>query len=409
MNSKHPNYNLLSNLTNHYKYVIKFNSNHFASSYHTIIAAGNKKTAIPKTVNKEWLFGHISYDFKNKIENLTSELPDYSEFPETTFFEPEIIFLEKKGEVDIISKLTEEDIQTLYSNNTKSTTPLNFNKKSEVKSRISKQKYLDKLNTLLNHIQRGDIYEINFCKEFYIENITINPIEIYSRFNELSPSPFSCFYKCDNHYLIGGSPERFIQKQGNKIISQPIKGTDKRGKTNEQDALTKKELENSQKERSENIMIVDLVRNDLSIIAKKNTVKVDELCKVYTFPLWHQMISTISCEVENSVSFNDILKATFPPGSMTGAPKISAMKLIEQYEPVKRGIYSGSVGYIKPNGDFDFNVVIRSIEYNSKTNYISYKVGGAITAKSIPEKEYEECLIKAKPFFKIFDANEYPE
>lgn len=401
------NYNFLLNLTERYKYVIKFNSNHFASSYNNIIAAGNNKALT--TENKKWLFGHISYDFKNKIEKLTSELPDYSDFPETTFFEPEIIVLEKEKKIDIISKLTEEDIQALRYEVNKSHTPSIFNKKIEVKSRISKQKYRDTLNAILNHIQRGDIYEINFCKEFYIEDIAINPIEIYSRFNQLSPSPFSCFYKCDNHYLISGSPERFIQKQGSKIISQPIKGTAKRGKTEEEDRLSKKELENSQKERSENIMIVDLVRNDLSRIAKKSTVKVDELCKVYTFPLWHQMISTISCEVKNSVSFNDILKATFPPGSMTGAPKISAMKLIEQYETVKRGVYSGSVGYIKPNGDFDFNVVIRSIEYNSKTNYVSYKVGGAITAKSIPEKEYEECLIKAKPFFKIFGADESSE
>jgi len=379
-------------------------SNGFENSHYTnIIAAGNKKADFHE--KGKWLFGHISYDYKNQIENLNSDLPDFSNFPDTLFFEPEIIILEKVDKIDVITNLDEKKIKELLFKETPHQNS-SLTKKKAVKSRISKEHYLNKLDSLINHIQRGDIYEINFCKEFYIEDITVNPIEVYSTFNQLSPSPFSCFYKCGDNYLISGSPERFIQKKGNKVISQPIKGTAKRGKTESEDIFTKKELEKNQKERSENIMIVDLVRSDLSRIAKKNTVKVDELCKVYTFPLWHQMISTVSCEVEESISFNDILKATFPPGSMTGAPKISAMKLIEKYETVKRGIYSGSVGYIKPNGDFDFNVVIRSIEYNSKTNYVSYKVGGAITAKSIPEKEYEECLIKAKPFFKIFEPDE---
>jgi len=396
--------NYLNFLKSNYKYLVSLCSNGFENSHYTnIIAAGNKKADFHE--KGKWLFGHISYDYKNQIENLNSDLPDFSNFPDTLFFEPEIIILEKVDKIDVITNLDEKKIKELLFKETPHQNS-SLTKKKAVKSRISKEHYLNKLDSLINHIQRGDIYEINFCKEFYIEDITVNPIEVYSTFNQLSPSPFSCFYKCGDNYLISGSPERFIQKKGNKVISQPIKGTAKRGKTESEDIFTKKELEKNQKERSENIMIVDLVRSDLSRIAKKNTVKVDELCKVYTFPLWHQMISTVSCEVEESISFNDILKATFPPGSMTGAPKISAMKLIEKYETVKRGIYSGSVGYIKPNGDFDFNVVIRSIEYNSKTNYVSYKVGGAITAKSIPEKEYEECLIKAKPFFKIFEPDE---
>ncbi len=398
------NINLIINLIANYKFVVNYNSNGFTNThYANIIAAGNKTADFHE--KGKWLFGHISYDYKNQIENLTSNLPDFSNFPDTLFFEPEIIVIEKNGEIDVITNLDEKKIKELLFKETPCQNT-HLTTKKTVKSRISKEQYLNKLDSLLNHIQRGDIYEINFCKEFYIEGIAVNPIEVYSTFNELSPSPFSCFYKCGENYLISGSPERFIQKKGNKVISQPIKGTAKRGKTESEDIFTKKELEKNQKERSENIMIVDLVRNDLSRIAKKNTVKVDELCKVYTFPLWHQMISTVSCEVEESISFNDILKATFPPGSMTGAPKISAMRLIEKYETVKRGVYSGSVGYIKPNGDFDFNVVIRSIEYNYKTNYVSYKVGGAITAKSIPEKEYEECLIKAKPFFKIFEPDE---
>ncbi len=148
--------------------------------------------------------------------------------------------------------------------------------------------------------------------------------------------------------------------------------------------------------RSENIMIVDLVRNDLSRTAVKGSVKVEELCQVYSFRQVHQLVSTVVSEVEKTTSPVDILKETFPMGSMTGAPKISAMKIIEEEEETKRGLYSGAVGYFSPTGDFDFNVVIRSILYNKENKYVSFSVGGAITSKSTPEKEYEECLLKAK-------------
>ena len=150
-------------------------------------------------------------------------------------------------------------------------------------------------------------------------------------------------------------------------------------------------------------MIVDLVRNDLSRIAVKNTVKVDELFGIYTFDQVHQMISTISCEVKAETTIKDILQATFPMGSMTGAPKIRAMKLIEKFEETKRGLYSGAIGYISPEGDFDFNVVIRSIQYNTLKMYLSFMVGGAITIASDAELEYQECLVKAKALFEVLE------
>ncbi len=158
------------------------------------------------------------------------------------------------------------------------------------------------------------------------------------------------------------------------------------------------------KEIAENIMIVDLVRNDLSTVAAKGTVKVDELCKVYSFKQVHQLISTISCSVKN-VHPVDIIKKTFPMGSMTGAPKIAAMKIIEDLEETKRSLYSGAVGYITPNNNFDFNVIIRSILYNEDKQYVSYSVGGAITSKSTAEEEYDECLLKAKAMKQVLLNN----
>ena len=272
-------------------------------------------------------------------------------------------------------------------------------KKIEIQSKISRTEYIHSVEKLKEHIRKGDIYEINFCQEFFAENASIDTTEIYKNLNAISGAPFAAFCKFDTHYLMCASPERFLQKRGNKLISQPIKGTIKRSENRETDDQLKNELLHNEKERSENVMIVDLVRNDLSRIAKKGSVNVDELYEIYSFKQVHQMISTVSCEIENTVSFTEILKSMFPMGSMTGAPKISAMKLIEQYESTKRGLYSGAVGYISPEGDFDFNVVIRSILYNSENKYLSFMVGSAITDKAQAEQEYEECLLKAKAMF----------
>ncbi|MDO9137243.1 MAG: anthranilate synthase component I family protein, partial [Lutibacter sp.] len=266
----------------------------------------------------------------------------------------------------------------------------------KIKLRIHKDDYYKKINTILNHIHRGDIYEANFCQEFYSENSVIDPVEVYQNLNEISKAPFATFLKLKNNYLLSASPERYLKKEGEILISQPIKGTEKRSTTKSVDEKLIKELEQNPKERAENIMIVDLVRNDFSRFAVKGSVKVEELCKVYTFEQVHQLISTVSCSIKNELHPVDIIKNTFPMGSMTGAPKISAMKIMEELEETKRGLYSGAVGYFTPNGDFDFNVIIRSILYNAPKKYISFSVGGAITAKSIPEKEYEECLLKAK-------------
>ena len=254
---------------------------------------------------------------------------------------------------------------------------------------------------MLAHIQRGDIYEANFCMEFFAESASINPPEIYKKLNAVSEPPFAVFFKNNSHFLLSASPERYLKKVNSKIISQPIKGTAKRSANLMEDEAIKQQLSSSEKERSENIMIVDLVRNDLSRTAAKGSVEVAELCVPYTFRQVHHLISTIISELDLQYAAIDVLKTTFPMGSMTGAPKISAMAIIEELEETKRGLYSGAIGYFTPDGDFDFNVVIRSILYNRVTKYLSFSVGSAITSESIPESEYEECLLKANAMFEV--------
>ncbi len=273
-----------------------------------------------------------------------------------------------------------------------------------IKSRVSKKEYLAKIDTIQKHITRGDSYEVNFCMDYFSENTLLDPKEVYRKLNRISKPPFACFFRQKNHFLMSASPERFVKKEGVKIISQPIKGTLKRGENAKEDAKLIRQLENDPKERAENIMIVDLVRNDLSKTAIKNSVQVEELCRVYSFKQVHQLVSTVVSSVKNSERPVSILKTLFPMGSMTGAPKIATMKIIEVLEESKRGIYSGSIGYFTPNGDFDFNVVIRSILYNAKKEYVSFSVGGAITAKSNPNAEYEECLLKADAMIKTLNS-----
>ena len=273
-----------------------------------------------------------------------------------------------------------------------------------MKSRISKADYIKKVEGLKDHILNGDIYEINYCMELFAKNVDINPISVYEHLCEISKAPFGVFYNNNEHFLSCSSPERFLKRDNNKLISQPIKGTIKRGINTTEDILLKNKLSNDEKEKTENVMIVDLVRNDLAKISKKNTVKVEELCNIYTFETVHQMISTITSEIEKDIPIESIFKATFPMGSMTGAPKLNAMKFSELYEISKRGLYSGTVGYITPQGNFDFNVVIRSILYNQKKGYLSIQVGSAITFNSNPESEYAECLLKAKGLLKALEV-----
>ena len=359
-----------------------------------------KKLEEYQSKTNDWLFGYLTYDLKNDIELLKSNNFDGLHFPDLYFFQPKRIFLFTNAGVEIqYLNCVEEELETDWEDIlNQDINAYKFKSKSTLKilSRTSKENYFNRLNKILEYIQRGDIYESNFCQEFYSENTKIDPLSTFIYLNKISKPPFATFLRLGNLYALSASPERYISKNGNTVISQPIKGTAKRLIDKMEDEKLRVYLENDQKERSENIMITDLVRNDLSKFANKGSVKVDELCKIYSFEQVHQMISTVTCQVDKSLSPVYMIRETFPMGSMTGAPKISAMNIIEELEDSKRGLYSGAVGYFNPHGDFDFNVIIRSILYNASNNYISFSVGSAITAKSIPENEYEECLIKAK-------------
>ena len=355
---------------------------------------------------RDWIFGYLTYDLKNSIEDLQSNNFDGVEFPELYFFQPKKLFLLKDDSVEVrylrlVDDEINSDLRIIEAIDHHKTEPSRNGIK--IKLRIHKDEYFEKVQLMLNHIQRGDIYEANFCQECYAENSSINTVETFTKLNDISKPPFATFLKVDDKYLLSASPERYIKKEGNRVISQPIKGTAKRSEDPNEDQILAEQLATDEKERSENIMIVDLVRNDLSHTAERGSVKVDELCKVYSFLQVHQMISTVSSRVSDDIKPVELLKTTFPMGSMTGAPKISAMEIIENLEETKRGLYSGSVGYFTPEGDFDFNVIIRSILYNASKSYISYSVGSAITAKSDPLKEYEECLIKAKAMREVLE------
>jgi len=355
-------------------------------------------------IKRDWLFGYFSYDLKNGIESTDSSGNDNLYMPPLHFFQPDLVFQIKKNELKVHflkCLFTEDKINVIFKRINK-VRPQNITYVApKVKSRITKEEYLRSVSGLKEHIKKGNIYEINFCQELYAENVSISPVNVFEKLNNISQTPFATYYRLDDRHLLSASPERFMQKKGRTIISQPIKGTVRRGENDLNDIALKKYLINSAKERCENVMVVDLVRNDLSHSAVKGSVKVKELFGVYTFAQVHQMISTVSCELDDKIHFIDAIKNAFPMGSMTGAPKIKAMELIEEYETTKRGLYSGAVGYITPEGDFDFNVVIRSILYNETSKYLSFIVGGAITDMSIPEDEYDECMVKAEAMFKV--------
>ena len=351
---------------------------------------------------KDWLFGYLSYDVKNDVEDLHSNNFDGLHFPDLFFFQPKKLFLLKGNQLEVrYLQLCDDEIESDLIDIENNCQLSIINCQLSIQQRISKESYIAKVNQMLEHIHRGDIYEANFCMEFYAENAIIEPVKIYQKLNAISKPPFAIFFKNKEQYLLCASPERYLRKEGNKVISQPIKGTAKRFSDLVLDENSKTELETNPKERSENIMIVDLVRNDLSHTAIKGSVEVEELCGIYTFEQVHQMISTVVSNVSTTTSPVEILRTTFPMGSMTGAPKISAMKIIEELEETKRGLYSGAVGYFSPENDFDFNVVIRSILYNAQEKYVSFSVGSAITSQSNPEQEYEECLLKAKAMFEV--------
>lgn len=356
----------------------------------------------------DWTFGYFSYDLKNSLGPLSNHHQTAKGCPQLRFFQPEIVVEWKadRCQVHYYSEVTSPErlnaFVALFSGHSESRNI----RKVEFEQGVAKGEYLQTVRNIQREIQLGNIYELNYCIPFEARVDNPDTAELYKRLNERTQAPFSVYYSDADHALMCGSPERYLQLRGRHLKAQPIKGTIRRGMGGEDENLIE-QLRNDPKERAENVMITDLVRNDLSRVAAPKSVVVEELCETYTFRTVHQMISTIVADLADDKDGIDALRATFPMGSMTGAPKVSAMRLIDQFENQPRGIYSGAFGYFEPNGDFDFNVIIRSMVYDRKAELLSFHVGSAITSLSDPEKEYEECLLKAEALLKSTKAGDY--
>jgi para-aminobenzoate synthetase component 1 len=342
--------------------------------------------------HKDWMIGRLSYDLKNYVEKLYSRNTDRLESVEMAFFIPQTLVFLAKNKVRIE---TVNDPEIILKEIQESSYSISSSVAIEMQQDTTREKYIEHVKLIKDHIKNGDFYELNYCIEFYSNVNKIDPASLYYNLNRISPMPFSVFQGFNGDYILSASPERFLKMSGNQIIAQPIKGTIRKDPDPNLDKILVEQLQNSEKEIAENMMIMDLMRNDLAKSAIPGTVKVPELFKIYSFNHLHQMITTITAEKKAEIHFTDVIRNAFPMGSMTGAPKIEAMEMIEKFENSRRGNFSGAAGYVKPNGDFDFNVLIRSFFYNAPRNMLKWNAGSAITYDAVPEDEYNECMLKA--------------
>ncbi|MEO5984173.1 MAG: anthranilate synthase component I family protein [Ferruginibacter sp.] len=386
------------------------NNNYYSpgNTFECIVAAGSKASVtltrqdpflqLRKFYDNDpgWIFGHLGFELNNGYGKLED---DFAGFADGFFFSPLILIKLTKNELifELCDSGSEEIFQQIENFNivVPPAIPL-----PTILQKISRDEYIQTINKIKEHIQRGDCYELNFCQEFFMHT-SIDPVSVFKNLQSISPNPFSAFYRVEENYCLSASPERYLKKTGSELISQPIKGTSKRDVDPVKDEKNKSYLQNSQKEKSENVMIVDLVRNDMSKICVEASVHVEEIFGLYSFPQVHQLISTIKGDLPADVHFTDALQATFPMGSMTGAPKLKVLELISRYEKNNRGLFSGSIGYVTPDQNFDFNVIIRSIFYNRAGKYVSFRAGSGITFYSDPALEYEECLMKAEAMLNV--------
>ena len=354
-----------------------------------------------------WVMGHFTYEFGHSLEpSLRDQIESSGTFEPASLFVPRFVsgvgpsggfHLDQRSGV---RTTIEEFFAELKNRPTNEAGEPNIQWVDTEQGSEWKAYHLA-FDKVKQHLLRGDIYELNYCLPFGLQGKITGPAALWLRMQTLQKAPMAALYRNENAWLLCCSPERFLKKTGNTLLTQPIKGTRPRGKSEEEDRMNRDELYRSEKERAENVMIVDLARNDLGRVARTGSVVVQELFGIHSFASVHQMISTVSAELKEGITFTDILKALFPMGSMTGAPKIRAMEIIRETETQPRGLFSGTVGYIDPQGDFDFNVVIRSIIYDEATSSILYPAGSAITAYSDPGQEFEECLLKARGMRKV--------
>lgn len=348
--------------------------------------------------HRDWLTGRFSYDLKNYIEKLNSNHIDRIGSPDLYFFIPETLVFLKKDHITIQSvrdpDRVREEIDLI-------TPAKQESRPGRISCDTTREEYFRKVEKIKEQILEGDFYELNYCLEYFSENAQIHPPDVYCRLNRISPMPMSVFQGFPGECIISASPERFLKKSGNMLIAQPIKGTIRRDADPLTDEILKNRLRNSEKETAENMMIVDLMRNDLGKSAIPGSVMVPEIFGIYSFTHLHQMISTVTCLIRPEIHPVDVIRNAFPMGSMTGAPKIRAMQEIENYESSRRGSFSGAAGYFSPDGNFDFNVLIRSIFYNNRTGSLKFNAGSAITSDALAADEYAECQLKAQAILEV--------
>lgn len=381
---------------------------HKPARFELLLAASPVSSAATAVQDEDgdWRFGHFAYDYKNQVEpSLSSRHPDFTGFADSAFYRPDVVMYIHRGTHTLHVTSLLQDPQHLLEQVLQApavipAAPAAMPPRWQYD--FDEQDYMATVQQIKAHIAAGDCYEMNFCTRAFAEDCTVEPFALFHRLNVLNPAPFAALYRNGASWLICASPERFLYREGARLLSQPIKGTARRAQVAGDDERLKAALLHDPKERAENVMIVDLVRNDLARSCEPGSVSVPELFGVYTFPQVHQLISTVEGRLKPGTGNQEAIAHAFPMGSMTGAPKIMVMRLTEQYERARRGLYAGCIGYIAPGGDFDFNVVIRSLQYNATSSFLSYQTGGAITYDSDPAAEWAEVRLKAKALEQVF-------
>lgn len=358
----------------------------------------------------DWLFGYLGYELNATTDNISPSPQQLFNTAPLRFFVPGIV-IRVQNNIAMISvhemacdtpenvfrKINDTPFETL-------TSAYNQSENIRLEPLISDYDYVNTVKKIQQHIIDGDIYELNYCQPFVARNTTIDPVAVFNRLCAVAKAPFSVLYRCGEQYLMCASPERFFSFDGKTMRSMPIKGTRKRGEDEASDKRLFADLESSEKDKAEHVMIVDLVRNDLTPLAETGSIQVTDLFGIYPFEQVWQMVSTVSARLRSDAKLSEALIRAFPMGSMTGAPKIRAMQLAAQYEPWQRGMYSGAFGYFDPDGRCDFNVIIRSLLYHTQTQLLAAYAGGAIVYDSIPEKELEECYVKLSGILRVLNG-----
>ncbi|OPJ57044.1 aminodeoxychorismate synthase component I [Alkalithermobacter paradoxus] len=352
--------------------------------------------------------GYLSYDLCHYIEEIPKTAIDDVNIPQIYFglynwviaidhIENETYIvtpnIDEKLEFNIIEDVSQRILDSQNNGIDKVCYEESSHEEIDLKSNFTKEEYVNSIKKIQDYIESGDVYQVNLTQRFSGE-INISSYDLYRDLRRVSPAPFGSFLKFDDVHILSNSPERFIKCVDNIVETRPIKGTRPRGKTQEEDIMYRNELINSEKDKAELLMIVDLERNDLGKVCKVGSVKVPELFKLEEYTNVHHLVATVIGNLKDDCDAVDVIKATFPGGSITGAPKIRAMEIIDELEPTKRNVYTGSIGYIGFDGNLDLNIAIRTIVKKDKNVY--FQVGGGITWDSDPNEEYEETLHKAK-------------